>query len=453
MDNNGNWNGLMGALASGSADIALAPMSVLAEREIYVDFTVPYYELVGMMLLMKKKIEGHSLFKFMEVFEWQVWLCIVAAFVITSLLLCLFDRFSPYSYSNNKERYKDNLEKRVFSLKESLWFCMTSLTPQGGGEAPKNISGRILAATWWIFCFIIIASYTANLTSFLTATILEQRISSLEDLTKQYKIEYAPMKGSTTETYFRRMAEIEKQYHIIWKDMSLNESMTPRERARLAIMDYPVSDKFTNMWRYMQESGLPEDIDDAINRVITSVDGFAFIGEATEIRYAELTSCNLQSIGSEFLQKPYAIAVQTGHPLKNNISRAIMLLLNERRLVALKEKWWNDNPKKETCPEVMKESDGISIKNIGGVFIVISFGIVLSSLMLTIGCFYYRRATPVSKDVMTRKEDIPRIKENQSPPISRDERDETPEKSRQGSTRHHSCHVLPSRDGPRSLPP
>ena len=40
---------------------------------------------------------------------------------------------------------------------------MTSITPQGGGEAPKNISGRMVVAIWWIFGFIIIACYTANL--------------------------------------------------------------------------------------------------------------------------------------------------------------------------------------------------------------------------------------------------------------------------------------------------
>jgi hypothetical protein len=42
----------------------------------------------------------------------------------------VFDRWSPYSYQNNREKYKDDEEKREFSLKECLWFCMTSLTPQ-----------------------------------------------------------------------------------------------------------------------------------------------------------------------------------------------------------------------------------------------------------------------------------------------------------------------------------
>ncbi|GMT36064.1 hypothetical protein PFISCL1PPCAC_27361, partial [Pristionchus fissidentatus] len=427
MDDNGNWNGIMGALVSGSADIALAPLSVMAERENDVDFTVPYYDLVGTTILMKKNDVEYSLFKFMKVLEWQVWVCIVAAYIITSLLLWVFDRFSPYSYSNNKDRYKDDLEKREFSLKECLWFCMTSLTPQGGGEAPKNISGRIVAATWWLFGFIIIASYTANLAAFLTVSRLEQPVASLDDLAKQYKIEYAPMKGSASETYFRRMAEIEEQFYNIWKDMSLNESMTARERSRLAVWDYPVSDKFTNMWRYMQESGLPESLDDAINRVLTSTDGFAFIGDATEIKYAELTSCNLQPVGSEFSRKPYAIAVQTGHPLKDEISSAILLLLNQRRLEGLKEKWWIDNPRKKVCPDVTDESDGISIQNIGGVFIVILAGIVLSIVTLTFEYFYYRNKTPVTADPVTSKGDVPRVKEHQSPPVSRDE-EETPQK-------------------------
>lgn len=42
----------------------------------------------------------------------------------------IFDRWSPYSYQNNREKYVDDDEKREFNMKECLWFCMTSLTPQ-----------------------------------------------------------------------------------------------------------------------------------------------------------------------------------------------------------------------------------------------------------------------------------------------------------------------------------
>ena len=65
---------------------------------------------------------------------------------------------------------------------------MTSLTPQGGGEAPRALSGRLLAATWWVFGFIMIATYTANLAAFLTVSRLEQPVESLDDLADQFKV-------------------------------------------------------------------------------------------------------------------------------------------------------------------------------------------------------------------------------------------------------------------------
>ena len=61
----------------------------------------------------------------------------------------------------------------------------------GGGEAPRALSGRLLAATWWVFGFIMIATYTANLAAFLTVSRLEQPIESLDDLAKQFKVNVA----------------------------------------------------------------------------------------------------------------------------------------------------------------------------------------------------------------------------------------------------------------------
>ena len=90
---------------------------------------------------------------------------------------------------------------------------MTSLTPQGGGEAPKNLSGRLLAATWWLFGFIIIASYTANLAAFLTITRQEKAVNSLDDLGKQFKVQYSAVRGSTNAKYFERMAYIENKFY------------------------------------------------------------------------------------------------------------------------------------------------------------------------------------------------------------------------------------------------
>jgi len=65
------------------ADIGLGSLSVMAERENVIDFTVPYYDLVGITILMKKSKTPTSLFKFLTVLETDVWLCILAAYFFT----------------------------------------------------------------------------------------------------------------------------------------------------------------------------------------------------------------------------------------------------------------------------------------------------------------------------------------------------------------------------------
>jgi len=118
------------------ADIALGPLTVRADRENVVDFTLPYFYPVGNLILMKKTHAiDHSLFKFMKILEPWAWLCIAAAYLTTSLFLWLLDRFSPHSETNKNLRADDTIVKhqglRNFNLKECLWFCITSLTPQG----------------------------------------------------------------------------------------------------------------------------------------------------------------------------------------------------------------------------------------------------------------------------------------------------------------------------------
>lgn len=51
-------------------------------------------------------------------------------------------------------------------------------------------------------------------------------------------------------------------------------------------------------------------------------EGFAWLGDATDVRYQVLTSCDLQMVGDEFSRKPYAIAVQQGSPLKDQFNNA-----------------------------------------------------------------------------------------------------------------------------------
>jgi glutamate receptor, ionotropic, invertebrate len=63
-----------------TADVGLGALSVMAERESVVDFTVPFYDLVGIHIMMQVVIPPASIFKFLTVLETNVWLCMLGIY-------------------------------------------------------------------------------------------------------------------------------------------------------------------------------------------------------------------------------------------------------------------------------------------------------------------------------------------------------------------------------------
>lgn len=85
---------------------------------------------------------------------------------------------------------------------------------------------------------------------------------------------------------------------------------------------------------------------------------------------------------------------------------SILQLLNKRYLEKLKEDWWKD---KKKCEKIEDQSDGISIQNIGGVFIVIFVGIGMACITLAFEYWWYkyRKATPQITNVTESMGDNP----------------------------------------------
>lgn len=76
----------------------------------------------------------------------------------------------------------------------------------------------------------------------------------------------------------------------------------------------------------------------------------------------------------------------TGSPYRDKITIAILQLQEEGKLHMMKEKWWRGNG----CPEEdSKEASALGVENIGGIFIVLAAGLVLS-VFVAIGEFIYK---------------------------------------------------------------
>lgn len=278
---NGEWTGMIGDLANGETDLIVADLTMTSEREEVIDFVSPYFDQAGISIVLRKKLREQSLFKFLSVLKTEVWLGIVAAVIVTAILIWLLDRYSPYSARNNRAAYP--YPCRDFTLKESFWFALTSLTPQGGGEAPKALSGRVLVAAYWLFVVLMLATFTANLAAFLTVERMQTTVQSLEELARQSRINYTVVKDTSYMEYFVNMAGAEEELYHKWKELTLNSSGNP---AKYRVWDYPIREQYTHILKVINETGPVGSTKEGFGQVLEHTNGdYAFIHDAARIRY------------------------------------------------------------------------------------------------------------------------------------------------------------------------
>uniref|UniRef100_UPI00358EC70C glutamate receptor ionotropic, kainate 2-like n=1 Tax=Myxine glutinosa TaxID=7769 RepID=UPI00358EC70C len=353
-DERGQWNGLVRELIDRKADLAIAPLTITYMREKVIDFSKPFMMLGISILYHKANGTNHGVFSFLNPFSPAIWMYILLACFGVSCVLFVIARFSPYEWYNPHPCNPDSeVVENNFTLINSFWFGIGALMRQGSELMPKALSTRIVGGIWWFFTLIIISSYTANLAAFLTVERMESPIRSADDLAKQTKIEYGSVVGGSTMMFFKtsRISTYEK----MWAFMSSRES-----------------------------TALVSTINEGINRVLAT--DYAFIMESTNIEYVVQRNCNLTQIGGLLDSKGYGVGTPIGSPYRERITIAILKLQEDGRLHLMKEKWWRGNG----CPEEeSKVANALGIQSIGGIFIVLAAGLLLS-VFVAVGEFLYK---------------------------------------------------------------
>lgn len=77
----GTWNGMVGELMRGEADIAIVDLTITKKREEAVDFTLPFMT-TGVSILYTKPTVESSLFGFLSPFTMTVWMYLMLATVV-----------------------------------------------------------------------------------------------------------------------------------------------------------------------------------------------------------------------------------------------------------------------------------------------------------------------------------------------------------------------------------
>ncbi|XP_041430667.1 glutamate receptor 3 isoform X3 [Xenopus laevis] len=311
------WNGMVGELVYGRADIAVAPLTITLVREEVIDFSKPFMSLGISIMIKKPQKSKPGVFSFLDPLAYEIWMCIVFAYIGVSVVLFLVSRFSPYEWhleDTDEARDPQNPPDppNEFGIFNSLWFSLGAFMQQGCDISPRSLSGRIVGGVWWFFTLIIISSYTANLAAFLTVERMVSPIESAEDLAKQTEIAYGTLDSGSTKEFFRR--------------------------SKIAV--------YEKMWSYMKSaepSVFAKTTDDGVARVRKSKGKFAFLLESTMNEYIEQRKpCDTMKVGGNLDSKGYGVATPKGSALRNAVNLAVLKLNEQGLLDKLKNKWWYD---------------------------------------------------------------------------------------------------------------
>uniref|UniRef100_A0A1I8I359 Glutamate receptor n=1 Tax=Macrostomum lignano TaxID=282301 RepID=A0A1I8I359_9PLAT len=327
---NGSWNGMMGALERGSstqfnpgfptrcqdADMAIGPITITAQREQVADFSVPIYDYVSLQIVLKKAAASNDQTFFLKAFTWDVWVCIIAIVTVTGFLIFFVDKVSPFSFQNryrNDQVRDGEAEGKVFTVKESLWYVLGAYTQAGESFDPRSMSCRTIIVGFWLFGYLMMSLYTANLAAQLTVDKLVQPPQGFDELTTQATVKYTVIKDTAAYEHFQRMMNAEKNLYRYWLTSGIGNEETVNEVAALETWKYPVIERYTSVWSRMTRWGFADSTEDALKKI--RQDGMAVFLDSALVKYYSAQSCDLMTVGEPFAPRPYGVALRQKSPL------------------------------------------------------------------------------------------------------------------------------------------
>lgn len=356
--NNGTWNGIIGELVHGHAQLAFAPLSVSSRRAEVIDFTSPYY-FGSISFLAAPKLKSEiSLLAFLLPFSTNLWIAIFTSLNITAIFVAVYEWFSPFGLNPwGRQRTKN------FSIASALWVMWALLCGHlVAFKAPKSWPNKFLINVWGGFSVIFVASYTANIAALIAGLVFHSGVINYQERSLFVQKVGAPS-SSAVEHY------VQRAHPTLWSHMSrfsLSDIDEGVERLRNGTLDVLIAD--TPILDYYRATD----------------DG-----------------CILQQIGDSISDDTYAVGLTKGHPLKESISRVINNYSSNGLLDILQEKWYGGLP----C---IKGQDGLAgldeeisgtprplgVASVAGVFCLLGMGVLMGTLILAGEHLFYKYTLP-----------------------------------------------------------
>nr|AUF73074.1 ionotropic receptor [Anoplophora chinensis] len=342
-ERSGRWTGIIGDILAERADLIVTDATVTFERLHVVEFTHPIMHTGITILFQKPMATPPTLFYFARPFSARIWVAIVVAFVTVSISLFIVGRICNSEWQ--KLNITSNYSTSQLTFPNTVWFVAGSLLWQNTRVKIRSIPGRIIAASWWFLCLVVIAMYIAALICYGKEDF-DMLFSDVESLVKhaqEHGIKYGAKKDGATMQFFG--SSTDPLYQEIYQHMTENDEE------------------------------MVSTIGDGVQMVLNG--RYAFFGEETTIDYITERNCQLTKYGGLINQNSFGIAMRPGSPYLTAFNTAILKLITMGKLEELKRKWWRHGDC-EVRSEELEEADPLHIYNILGLIDIVLLGVALA---------------------------------------------------------------------------
>ncbi|WP_339845545.1 transporter substrate-binding domain-containing protein [uncultured Halopseudomonas sp.] len=219
-----SFDQLLEGVESGTVDIAVGALTMTADREERFDFTHPFYQ-TGLSIGVPHNPSGGLWQSFRALFSWQFASLIGSLgllLLFVGVLLWLVER------RRNPEQFGGTTIEGIGS---SFWWAAVTMTTVGyGDKAPTSLPGRLIALVWMFAGLIMVASFTAAITSSLTVSNLQRKIEGPLDLPGNT---VATIANTASARYLKE----ERIRHEVYPDLTAAMQAVSREEVDAVVYD------------------------------------------------------------------------------------------------------------------------------------------------------------------------------------------------------------------------
>ncbi|WJZ85469.1 hypothetical protein VitviT2T_005004 [Vitis vinifera] len=169
----GNYNDLIYQVYLQKYDAVVGDTTIVANRSLYVDFTLPYTESGVSMIVPVIDKRSKNAWVFLKPLTWDLWVTSACFFVFIGFVIWVLEH-------RINEDFRGPRSNQVGTI---LWFSFSTMVFAQKERVVSNLA-RFVVIIWFFVVLILTQSYTASLTSMLTVQQLKPTITDINELIK-----------------------------------------------------------------------------------------------------------------------------------------------------------------------------------------------------------------------------------------------------------------------------